>query len=367
MDKRIKKLASNLVNKCCKLKKGEKLLIFNMGEESKPLVKAIIKEAYKIGALPFVDIMDNSIHREFLLNVTEEQMEIFTKTYIEKLSCMDAYININATNNSTELLDVDPENLSLYAKYYKKISEVRAKKKWVVIKYPTSTMAQIAKTSLESFEDYYFEIANFDYEKLHSAMDKLVELMNKTDKVQIKGNETDLTFSIKGINTIKCSCEVIPDGEVYTSPVKDSVNGYITYNVPYTFKDFTFENIRLEFKDGKIINATANNSKKLNELLDAYEGARYIGEFGIGLNPSITKPINNVLFDEKISGSIHFTPGNAYKNAYNGNTSEVHLDFVLIQTKDYGGGEIYFDDVLVRKDGIFVLDELKCLNPENLI
>ena len=228
-------------------------------------------------------------------------------------------------------------------------------------------MAQSAKTSLEDFEDFYFNVCNLDYSKMSNAMDSLVELMNKTDKVRLVSEGTDLTFSIKDIPAKKCAgrCN-IPDGEVYTAPVRDSVNGVITYNTPSEMNGFTFENVKLTFKDGKIVECDGNDKERLEKVFNTDEGARYVGEFAIGVNPYITKPMNNILFDEKIAGSIHFTPGNCYDDAYNGNHSAIHWDMVLIMTPEYGGGEIWFDDVLIRKDGIFVVPELECLNPENL-
>ena len=153
---------------------------------------------------------------------------------------------------------------------------------------------------------------------------------------------------------------------MYTAPVKDSVNGFVHYNVPSIESDFRFEDVRLEFKNGKIVQVSANNTPKATALFNLDEGARYVGEFAIGVNPSVTRPIGDILFDEKISGSIHFTPGCCYDDASNGNKSALHWDLVLCQTPEYGGGEIYFDDVLIRKDGRFVLAELEGLNPENL-
>ena len=202
---------------------------------------------------------------------------------------------------------------------------------------------------------------------MSKAMDSLVELMNRTDRVHIKGPGTDLTFSIKDIPAIKCAGEMnIPDGEVYTAPVKESMNGVISYNTPSEEQGFTYENIRFEIKDGKIIKAAANDNERINQLLDTDEGARYFGEFAIGVNPYILNPMKDTLFDEKIAGSFHLTPGMAYEDAPNGNDSAVHWDLVMIQRPEYGGGEIYFDDVLIRKDGLFTLPELMCLNPENL-
>lgn len=369
MDERIKQLAKNLITYSCNLQKGEKVLISSGGFYDMPLVKALVKEAYNIGAIPFVEISHNSIQREILLNTTKEQLELMAEVDAKKMAAMDAYIGIGAQDNNSELSDVPPENMQLYSNIYsKKVhNDIRLTKKWVILRYPTPNMAQSAGMSLEGFEDFYFKVCNLDYSKMSKAMDNLVNLMNKTDKVRIVAKDTDLTFSIKDIPAVKCAGDMnIPDGEVYSAPVKDSVNGYITYNTPSEYQGFTYQNVRLEFKDGKIIKATANDTERINKVFDTDEGARYIGEFAIGVNPYILKPMNNILFDEKIMGSIHFTPGSAYDDAFNGNKSNVHWDLVLIQTEQFGGGEIYFDDVLIRKDGYFVLDELKCLNPENL-
>ncbi|MEW8976720.1 MAG: aminopeptidase, partial [Exiguobacterium sp.] len=237
----------------------------------------------------------------------------------------------------------------------------------VVLRFPTASMAQLANQSTEAFEDFYFDVCTLDYEKMGQAMEPLVDLMNRTDRVRLVGPGTDLSFSIKDIPAIKCAGNAnIPDGEVFTAPVKDSVNGVISYNTPSPYQGFTFENVKLTFKDGKIIEATANDTDRINQVFDTDAGSRFVGEFAIGVNPFIQHPMKDILFDEKIDGSFHFTPGQAYEEAYNGNDSSVHWDLVNIQRPDYGGGEIWFDDVLIRKDGRFVLPELEVLNPENL-
>lgn len=205
------------------------------------------------------------------------------------------------------------------------------------------------------------------YSKMDKAMDALKDLMERTDKVHLVAPGTDLTFSIKGIPAVKCAGECnIPDGEVYTAPVRESMNGTIAYNTPSLEDGFTYENIKFEIKDGKIIKATANDNERINAMLDTDEGARYFGEFAIGVNPYVLQPMKDILFDEKICGSFHLTPGMCYEDAPNGNKSAVHWDLVQIQRPEYGGGEIWFDDVLIRKDGLFVIDELLPLNPENL-
>ncbi|MBR6756591.1 MAG: aminopeptidase [Peptococcaceae bacterium] len=368
MDSRIQDLAHNLVSYSCRLEAGEKVLIHVFGQSAYPLAQALVKETYKAGAIPYVQLEDYSINRQLLLGCTEEQLAFSNRLELERMKEMDAYIGIRASDNISELSDVPQDKLKLNNALSHEVLEERVNNtKWVVLRYPNNSMAQLANTSLEDFEDFYFNVCNLDYGKMSVAMDNLVDLMNRTDKVRIVGQGTDLTFSIKDIPAIKCDGKAnIPDGEVYAAPVKTSVNGYITYNTPSVYQGTTYENIYFEFKDGKIVKATANYTDKINAVLDSDEGARYIGEFAIGVNPYILNPMKDTLFDEKIMGSIHLTPGSCYEDADNGNQSQIHWDLVYIQTPEYGGGEIYFDDVLIRKDGLFVLEELACLNPEQL-
>ena len=261
--------------------------------------------------------------------------------------------------------------MKLYSQtYVKKIvmGIVLPNTRWVALGWPNASMAQNASKSMKVFEDFYFDVCSVDYERMSRAMDPLVELMDKTDKVHITSPGTDLTFSIKDIPTVKCDGKMnIPDGEIFTAPVKDSVNGVLSYNAPSMYQGVMYDGIRLTFKDGKIVSAKASNDQeKFEQIFEVDEGAKYVGEFAIGVNPFILEPMLDILFDEKIAGSFHFTPGNAYDDADNGNKSSLHWDLVQIQRPEYGGGEIYFDDVLIRKDGLFVLEQLKGLNPENL-
>lgn len=368
MDDRIRKLSKLLVSYSCNVQKGEKVLISYEGQAVRPLVKQLIKDVYAAGGLPYAEIRDSSVNREILLGCTEEQIAFSNEIQLAQMKGMDCYIAVRGGENSAELADVPAEKLNLYNKTLYPVLNYRVNHtKWVVLRYPNPSMAQLANTSLEAFEDHYFDVCTLDYSKMSKAMDPLVELMTKTDKVHIKGPGTDLTFSIKGIPAVKCDGERnIPDGEVYSAPVKDSMNGIISYNTPSEEQGFTYENIVFEIKDGKIVKATANDNGRINELLDTDPGARYFGEFALGVNPYILHPMKDILFDEKICGSFHLTPGNAYEDAFNGNESSVHWDLITIQRADYGGGEIYFDDVLIRKDGIFVIPELQGLNPENL-
>lgn len=368
MDPRVKELSKLLTSYSCNLQKGEKVLIDYEGECCRPLVRQLIKDAYALGARPYVNHRDGTILREILLGADEEQIKFQNDYQLYQMQGMDAYIAVRAGENTSELVDVPSEQLNMYYKITSPTLDYRVNEtKWVVLRYPNPSMAQLANKSQEAFEDFYFDVCTLDYKKMSDAMTPLVELMNRTDKVRIVGPGTDLEFSIKDIPAVKCDGERnIPDGEVYTAPVKDSMNGVISYNTFSEEQGFTFENIRFEIENGKIVKATANDTERINALLDTDEGARYFGEFAIGVNPYILHPMKDTLFDEKICGSFHLTPGKCYEDAYNGNHSSVHWDLVMIQRPEYGGGEIYFDDVLVRKDGIFVLDELKGLNPENL-
>lgn len=370
VDERIKKLASGLVNYSTKVQENDNVLIHLSGKDSYLLGREIINKVYEAKGKPFIKIEDENLTHNIIKHANKEMLNMMREHELEQMKKMDAYIAVRASNNISSLIDIPNEKMELYEKEYRDdvLNERVDNTKWVILRYPNDSMAQLAGMNTEEFEDFYFNVCNLDYSKMDKAMDNLQKLMEKTDKVHIVGPGTDLSFSIKGMGGIKCSGNMnIPDGEVYSAPIRNSVNGKISYNALSTYRNFTFTNVVLEFKDGKIINATANNTEKINEILDTDEGARYIGEFALGVNPYINRPMNDILFDEKIAGSFHFTPGRAYQDMNNGNISAIHWDLVCIQTPEYGGGEIYFDDILIRKNGRFVLPELECLNPENLI
>lgn len=368
-DPRVQTLAHNLINYSLSIKPNEKLLIETTGSET-VLTKELIRETYKAGGIPFVTLKQPEITRLLLENCSQEQMEMTAHWEAARMGAMDAYIGLRAGDNSFEMSSVPPEKMQIYVKYWMEPVHhgIRVPKtKWVVLRYPNHAMAQLAGMSTDSFEDFYFNVCNLDYQKMSKAMDPLVDLLEKTDRVQITGPDTDLTFSVKGIPAIKCDGHLnIPDGEVYTAPVRDSVNGRISFNTSSVYQGFTFEKICFEFKDGKIVKASANDPDKINHVLDTDEGARFIGEFAIGVNPYILNPMQDTLFDEKIMGSFHFTPGSCYQDADNGNNSAIHWDLVCIQRPEYGGGQIFFDGRLIRDGGRFVIDELQSLNPEEL-
>ncbi|NOU74161.1 aminopeptidase [Paenibacillus sp. LMG 31458] len=369
-DPRLQTFARNIIRYSVSLQPGENILIEMIGVKDPELAKCFIEEVYAVGGKPFIELRDPAIMRSLQMTGTQELFTQWSEFELARMKQMDAYVAVRSGDNITESSDVPDDQMRLYLKYFQRplFDERINNTKWCVMRYPNPSMAQLAGKSTEAFEDFYFNVCNLDYSKMAVAMESLVDLMNRTDRVRLVAKGTDVSFSIKNIGAVPCSgLRNIPDGEVYTAPVKDSVNGVISYNTPTIYSGTSFENIVLRFENGRIIEATSNDTKKLNDILDTDDGARYIGEFAIGVNPYIQHPMKDILFDEKIDGSIHFTPGQAYETADNTNRSSVHWDMVLIQRPEYGGGEIYFDDVLIRKDGRFVIPELEKLNPENLM
>jgi aminopeptidase len=366
-DVRFDKLAEILTGYSTELKRNEKVLIeaFDAPDE---MTIALVRAARKRGAIPFVQLQRAPISRELALYATEPQLNLLARHELARMKQMDAYIAVRGSHNITEQADVPTDKLKLVAKKMRPIQDQRVEKtKWVVLRWPTPAMAQLASMSTEAFEDFFFEVCTLDYRKLRPGMNVLKKLMERTDKVKIVGPGTDLRFSIKKIPAVICGGDRnIPDGEVFTAPVRDSVNGVVSFNAPTIYQGTSFDNIRLEFEKGKVVKATSNQTKKLNDILDADVGARYVGEFSLGFNPHILHPMRDILFDEKIAGSFHFTPGQAYETADNGNRSQVHWDMVSIQRREYGGGEIYFDGKLIRKNGEFVVSSLQSLNRARL-
>ncbi len=363
-DTRIDALARQLVRYSTSLKKDEKVLI-DLFDVPDSIGLALIREVRAKGALPFVRVYQARLTRELLKGAQDGQYSVMSKHLLAEMQDMDAYIAIRGGNNIAETSDVPVERMQLAMKHLRPVQDYRVKKtKWSVLRWPSPSMAQQAGMSTEAFEDFYFKVCLLDYKALVPAMNALKKLMDKTDRVEITGPGTDLRFSIKDIPTlISAGCYNVPDGEVFTSPVRNSVEGFITYNAPTIYQGIGFDGIRLEFSQGKVIKAEAGaKTKELNKILDTDEGARYIGEFALGVHPLILEPMRDILFDEKIAGSFHFTPGQAYEDADNGNRSQIHWDIVNIQRKDYGGGEIRFDGKLIRKDGLFLPKAFAKLN-----
>jgi aminopeptidase len=365
-DPRIDRLADILLDHSCTIKAGEKVLIEAFDLPEPALVCRLVEGAARRGAVPLVTWKSNAVLRSLYQTATEESMKLAGQFEVARMEHAQAYIGIRGAANSSQFAEVPQEKMNLYQKHWWKTvhSDVRVTKtKWVVLRYPTDSFAQAANMSTTAFEDFYFDVCTADYAAMKEAQQPLAERMRQADRVRIVAPGTELEFSIKSIPVIPCWGERnIPDGEVFTAPVRDSINGRIRFNTQSRYQGTLFDHIEFEFKNGKIVHATANDSKKLNAILDTDEGARYCGEWAIGVNNRVRHPMLDTLFDEKIGGSFHLTPGQAYDHADNGNDSLIHWDLVLIQRPDYGGGEIWFDGELLRKDGRFVPADLQQLN-----
>src|SRR5437763_9048392 len=367
-DARFDELAKLLVEYSTRLKRNENVLIeaFDVPDE---MTIALVRAARKVGAVPFVQVYRNRISRELALEATNRQLDFGVFHELARMKKMHGRIDLSGSNNITELSDVPVAKMQLVAKKMRPVQDQRVKKtKWCVLRCPPPSMAHLAGMSTEAFEDFYFNVCTLDYEKLQPGMKALKKLMESTDRVHIKGPGTNLRFSVKEIPAVICGGDRnIPDGEVFTAPVKNSVEGHVTFNAPTIYQSIAFDGIRLDFRRGKIVKATSNQTEKLNKILNSDAGARYIGEFSLGFNPHVLEPMRDILFDEKIAGSFHFTPGQAYEEADNSNRSQVHWDMVNIQRPSYGGGEIYFDRKLIRRNGEFLPKPLRSLNRSNFV
>ncbi len=366
-DPRYTKLAKLLVNYSTALKQGDRTLL-DLIDVPDEFAIELIRAVRAAGATPFAEVRHTRVSRELLIGTNEKHAAQARDIELFRMKKMQAYIAIRGSANISENSDVPGDRMQLYSRITRPVQDYRVNRtRWCVLRWPTPSMAQAAGMSTEAFENLYFDVCTMDYAKMARAMVPLERRMKRADRVQLKAPGTDLAFSIKDIGAKMCIGDRnIPDGEVFSCPVKNSVNGVIQFNTPTIYAGTKFENVRLEFKDGKVIKAAANNPKRLNEILDTDAGARYVGEFSLGFNPWILNPMCDILFDEKIAGSLHFTPGQAYEECDNGNRSAVHWDMVLIQRPEWGGGEVWFDGELIRKDGLFVPKDLKPLNPKNL-
>lgn len=365
MNPKIKNLSKTIVQYSLKIKENDRVLITVGSPKTNDLVKELIHCIVESGGIPFVRYIDAEIDSLLTELTNSSRIKVLKEHEQFDVDHYDCFISIRYITNDYVNKNIKTEIRKEIGIAKEQTDDIRInQRRWVLLNYPSHLDAYKAKMTNEEFYQYAFDVMNVDYEAMSEMIEPLKKLMEKTDKVRLVSPGTDITFSIKDIPVIPCCGNSnIPDGEIYTAPIKNSVNGTITYNTPSPYQGNVFHNVSLTFENGKIISATCTeNNEKLNEIFDTDEGARYIGEFSLGLNPMILHPMGDILYDEKIIGSIHFTPGRAYKDAFNGNLSSIHWDMVLIQRKEYGGGELYFDDVLIRKDGLFVLPELEHLN-----
>jgi aminopeptidase len=366
-DPRYTRLADLLVNYSTRVSRGDRVLL-DMIDVPDEFSVELMRAARAAGGTVLIEVRHTRINREIMRGADADHVQLMKELEMRRMRQMQVYIAVRGSANANEASDVPTDRLQIYSKAMRPVIDHRVKKtRWCVLRWPTPSMAQAAGMSTEAFEDLYFRVCTMDYRRMAKAMEPLQRRMERADQVRIVGPGTDLKFSLKGIGAKMCRGDRnIPDGEVFSCPVRDSVEGVIQFNTPTLYAGTRFENVRLQFRKGKVVEATSSNTARLNEILDTDAGARYTGEFSLGFNPHITEPMCDILFDEKIAGSLHLTPGQAYEDCDNGNRSAVHWDMVLIQRPEWGGGEVWFDGELVRKDGLFVPSDLRGLNPDKL-
>jgi aminopeptidase len=354
-DARVKKLASILVNHSLGVKKGENVVIAASSELAKPLVLEVFKEVLKAGGNPLTSIGFEETQNIFYNFASKEQIHNFPETRYHEAKNVDCFVNIRASANKKALSGIDPALISERSKVLKPISEeIVNKKRWILCNYPTNALAQEADMSLEEYEDFLYGATNIDWNKVKKKEEKLKAVLDKASAVRIVGKDTDLTLSIKGRKAIACYGERnMPDGEVFLSPVEDSAEGCIYYEMPAIYQGREVLGIRLKFKRGKIIEAKADkNEGFLNAMLDTDKGGRFLGELGIGTNYGIQKFSKDILFDEKIGGTVHLAAGRSYEEAGGKNVSAIHWDMI----KDLRqSGAIYLDGKAIQKNGKFLI------------
>ncbi|MCA9260020.1 MAG: aminopeptidase, partial [Planctomycetales bacterium] len=299
-DPRIDQLAAVLLDHSCQLQKGEKVLIeaFDLPEPN--LVCALVRGAAERGAVPLVSIKQNAVLRALYQTATVESMQAAAEFEKARMKASQAYIGIRGAANSSQFADVPHHRMDLFQQHWWKAvhGAIRVPDtRWVVLRYPTDSFAQAANMSTAAFEDFFFNVCTADYEAMGRAQAPLVKRMEAADQVHITAPGTDLRFSIKDIPVIPCNGERnIPDGEVFTAPVRDSIQGVIRFNTQSRYQGVVFSDIEFEFKDGRIVRAASNDTERLNAILDSDEGARYCGEWSLGTNNHVVHPMLDTLF-----------------------------------------------------------------------
>jgi len=350
VDKRIIDVAKLLIDYSTKTKSGDRVLI-RADASAKDLALEVYKHALLRGAHPWIRIDLPSSRYVFFKHASDEQLGFVPEHEMTEIKNTDVYLSLGAPSNVKELSSIDPARISARMKALKEVDEWRVEKtRWVVFAYPTEALAQEAEMSLQEFEDFAFNACLVDWAEVSKKLEILKQNVDAADKVEIVSPDTHLEFSVKGrIGVAASGDKNMPDGEFYTSVVEDSVNGKVHFDVPAIWYGNVVEGITLTFEKGRVVSAkAARNQAFLEKILSTDEGAKRIGEFGIGLNYGITKSVKLILFDEKIGGTVHFALGRGYKETLSQNDSAIHWDMIKDLRKD---GEIYFDGKLVMKNG----------------
>lgn len=353
-DSRVEKLADILVNYSAKVKKGDTVLV--RGDElGKPLILEVYRKVIEAGGNPLTSVSFDEMNKIFYDSASKEQLSHTSKIKLYEAKNCDAVIIVHAPANSKSLTTVNPAKMTMRSKANKPISEIIVnKKRWVLTNYPTQALAQDAEMSIEEYEDFLFNATNLDWVKVDREQERIKKVIDKGRTVRILGKDTDLTFSIKGRKGIKCSgSSNMPDGEIFYAPVEDSANGHIYYEFPAIHGGKEVTGIRLGFEKGKVVKATAEkNEEYLFAMLDTDKGARYLGEFGIGTNYGIKRFTRDILFDEKIGGTVHLALGRSYKESGGKNDSAIHWDMIKELRED---GALYLDGKRIQENGKFLI------------
>lgn len=366
-DPRLNKLANILIHHSIKIEPGEVVLIESI-DAPQEMVIALIQAIRDAGAIPIVELKETRIQREIILAADDIGIKEIASCEAYRMQRVHGYIGLRGSRNISGMAGVTPRALSRYADLWlTPVHNIRMEKKWVVLQWPMPETAQQVQMSTEAFEDFFFGACLVDYAYMEQAVAPLIALMDATSEIHIRDeNGTDLRFSITDMPVIPCTGERnMPDGECFTAPIRDSVNGTIHFNTTASYGGVMFNDIRVRFKNGKIVEASADDTTTLNKILDTDDGARYVGEFSIAFNPFIQLPVGNIHYDEKIARSFHIAIGMAYAESDNNVRSEIRWSLIMLQNPEYGGGEIYCDGALMRKDGNFVHPALEALNPWN--
>jgi aminopeptidase len=366
VDQRIVKLADLMVNYSLGVKKGEKVLI-RAHTVAEPLIKAMNRKVLEAGGLPFLWLEYPGIEGDLLRYGSDEQIEFIPEPMNVLYSTYDCMIRVLADDNTRALANVDSDKMTRYAKARGPIMKTymdrsaKGELRWTLTAFPTNAFAQDADMSLEEYENFVYGACMPDandpvgyWQRFSAKQARLVKWLEGKKKVHLIGKDTDLRLSIEGRNFINCDCKVnVPDGEIFTGPVEDSMEGHVSFSYPtiYTTREVT--GVQLDFKKGKVVKASATkNEEFLLKTLDTDEGSRYVGEFAIGTNEGIQKFTRQILFDEKIGGSFHMALGKGYPESGSKANSAIHWDMIC----DLRDGQIWVDDVLFYENGKFVVE-----------
>lgn len=364
-DIRLQKLANLLINYSLELKEGEYVQLAG-STISEPLLKELYREAIKVGANPEVVVRVEGLQEILFKEGNDDQLEFVspvTNTMIEKY---DAQIGLMGGVNTKGMSNIDPKRMSKRLRAMKdlikkrKEREAKGEFRWCGTQFPTHSSAQQGNMSLEEYEDFVFNAGHIDkddpiaeWKRISEEQQRVVDYLDTKKELHIISKDTDLKMKIEGRKWVNCDGKVnFPDGEVFTGPVEDSVEGHIRFSYPGIYMGKEIEDIRLEFKEGKVIKATAEKGEELLlALLETDEGAKRLGEIAIGTNYGITKFTKNMLFDEKIGGTIHAALGTSIPQSKGENQSSIHWDMLCDMTN---GGKIYADGELFYENGKFI-------------